>query len=525
MAARHSIESSSIYGKKIFLLGTSNLGPVNTPIKAISASHIKSVFGEEGTLLEAYRTIKESDFDCEVFMVKISGLHSELYLNINTPSGEIIERGFYLKAKHASEIYDDIIVTIDSASIYINYSTKALGEYVLEYKYQVEDDEGKPLYDNYGNPIYKTMYDLAEEINEDTRNLVSQVYCYANCNSNVLCNSALQGVNPRNNAFKGGNTGLYYNKNMLYNCLSDTYAILEGHDIDLILPLECYFDDTCTSNEDDLNEFYNLDREYLTLKNDGIYVSYYKQLLEFCKKQMRFGMITHGIMGMNRLNSPFINQDDYYCYLNHFKIINENTASMDKYRQLVSVCVGDLYTTYGTRISNSYIAYSALVANISIAENTTNKPLPVSFTSYVDFDNRMLNKIKDLGFTAFRYSILKKTVVVANGVTTSDDKNFKYLCNVRMCQLTMSRVRGVLNTFVGESINELIKTKEIEHSVIELLNKLISQKIISGFGINSITNPNTGHILLDLSFKTAYMLENIRAYSGLTAVRYGELYE
>lgn len=514
----------NLYGRKIFLLGTADFGPVNTPIKAQSASHVKQVFGEDGTLLNGYRVIKETDFNCDVYLVKVTGVHSELYLNINIAGGGMITNGFYLKAKSANEIYDDIEITIDSDAVYINYSTDEIGNYTLEYKYQLEDEYGNLIYDKDGNPIFKTLYDLVEEINEDTRNLVSNVYCYANCEPSVMANSALVGVNPRVSKFSGGNTGLYYNKNMLYNCLSDTYGILEGRDIDLILPLGCYFDDTFTDNEEDLSEFYDFDREYLTLKVDGVYLSYYKQLLDFCKKQMRFGFMTHGVMGMSLIKDPFIDQETYYNKLVHFKTINENEKIFDKYRQLVSVCVGDLYCTYGTRVYNSYVAYASLVANLVITENTTNKPLPDSFTTFIDFDTRMLNKIKDLGYTAFRYSILKKTVVCANGVTTSDDDSFKYFCNMRMCQLAMCRIRELLSTFIGENINTLIQTREIEQKVITLMNQLVANKVLSGFGINSVTNPNTGHVLLDLSFRTRYMLENIRAYSGLTTVRYGDEY-
>jgi hypothetical protein len=514
----------SLYGRKIYLLGTSNLGPVNTPIKIQSASHVKQVFGEDGTLLDAYRVIKESDFDCDVYMVKVTGIHSELYLNINVAGGEIINNGFYIKAKYANEMYDNTEIIIDSDAVYINYTTDEIGNYTLEYKYHMEDEYGNPIYDKDGNLIYKTLFDLAEEINEDTRNLVSNVYCYANCEPGVMANSALVGVNSRVNMLSGGNSGLYYNKNMMFNCLSDTYGILEGRDVDLIIPLACYFDDTWTDDSDALSLYYDLEREYLTLKENGEWVSYYKQLLEFCKVQMRFGYMTHGIMGLNRIKDAFIDQDTYYEKLVYFKSINENDKDYDKYRQLVSVCVGDLYSTYGTRIYNSYIAYASLVANLVITENTTNKPLPNSFTTFIDFDQRMLNKLKDLGFTTFRYSIYKKTVVCANGVTTSEDKAFKYFTNMRMCQLAMCKIRELLMTFIGENINTLIETREIEQSVINLMNQLVVAKVLSGFGINSITNPNTGHVMLDISFRTQYMLESIRAYSGLTTVRYGDDY-
>ena len=177
MASRYVVNKKNLYGKKIFLLGTSNLGPVNTPIRAISANHVKSVFGEDGTLLDAYRVIKESDFDCEVTLVKISGIHSELYLDINVPEGEIIKEGFYLKAKYANEIYDNIKVIIDEEALYIYYEGEELGDYTMEYRYNVQDENGEDVLDSDGNKIYKSMYDLAEEINEDARNLNGYVYC------------------------------------------------------------------------------------------------------------------------------------------------------------------------------------------------------------------------------------------------------------------------------------------------------------------------------------------------------------
>jgi hypothetical protein len=514
----------NLYGKKIFLLGTSNLGPVNTPIRAISASHVKSVFGTDGTLLDAYRVIRETMYDCEVYLVKVTGVHSEAYLNINLPNG-IAMNAFYLKAKSANEIFDNIKIIIDNDALYLYFEGDTLGDYKIRYPYAYEDDAGNQVLNDAGYPIYKTMYDLAEEINEDTRTLNSEVYCYVNCEADVLANSALVGVNPMQNKMNGGNSGLYYNKNMLYNCLSDTYAILEGRDIDIILPLGVYYDDTCTDNPEFLSEFYDTSREYLTLKTKTKYLSYYEQLLTFCRNQMQFGMITHGIMGFNLINDPFVDEDYYIDYLKYFKGANEVAIELQKYKQLTSVCVGDLYTTFGTRVSNSYIAYAALVADLAVTANTTNKPLPKSFTMFNDFSSRNLNKIRDIGFTALRYSIFKKCVVVANGITTSDDKNFKFLCNVRMCQLAMSYLKEVLSLFIGKNINVLMKTKELEQKVISLLNELVNKGVISGFMVNSITNPNTGHVMLDLSFKTLYMNEYIKAYSGLAAMMYGGDYE
>lgn len=513
------------YAKKIFLLGSADFGPVNLPIKVSSASHVKNTFGEKGTLLDAFRVIKESDLDCEVFMVKVTGRHSEAYLNINLPTSKIEENGFYFKSKYANEIYNDIEIIIYEDALYINYPTKELGNYYLQYKYNITDENGDDVLDDDGNLIYKTLYDLAEEINEDTRLMNSQVYCYLSCDPETMANTALVGVNEETNKLRGGNSGIYYNKNMTYNCLSDTYNILEGREIDIIVPIDCYYDDTFTDEKEKLEEFFDLEREYLTLKdNNNEYLSYYEQLLEFCRRQLRFGFITHGIMGMNPNKDTFLDQDKYYLKLQYLKKLNNKNKFYDKYRQLISICVGDMYTTYGTRIYNSYILYATLIASIQISENTTNKPLPDSFTVYNDFDNFSLAKIRELGFTGFRYSVLKKAPVVSSGVTTSDDPNFKYLCNIRMCQLVMTRVNKLLSQYIGENINSRIIIKQLEGKLIDLLTKLINDNVLSGFSVNSLTIQKMGHLLLDLSFKTVYMTESIRAYAGLACYTGGGSY-
>lgn len=491
------------YGKKIFLIGTSDLGPVNTPVKAISATHVRSVFGSQGTLLEAFRIIKETEFDCEVYLIKTTGIHSEAYLHVNEEGGTILEDGFYIKSKYANEKYNDIKITIDQDALYVHYG-KQLGDYTMEYKFS----------------DHISLIDLAEAINDDTRKLNGHIYCYTNCNPGTMSAGALSGVNPDTIKLTGGNSGLYYNKNMIYNCLSDTYSILEGRDVDIIIPLACYYDDTFSSKENDIDNFYDMNREYLTLKkNDEEYLSYYEQLLDFCIGQMRFGYLTQGIMGLNPTGNPFIDEESYLEVLEHFKHINQVPMSKRKYKHLISVCAGDMYCTFGTRILNGYVAYAALIAALMIKENTTNKPIPDSFTLYNTFSNECLEKLRELGYTSFRFSPLKNSVVVSNGITTSDEEEFKYLCNVRMSHLTMRYVREYLTQFIGQDLNTLIKTKELESGLVTLLAKLVDADILEGFSVNEVVNINTGHLFLDMSFKTLFMLEEIKAYSGIAAIK------
>ena len=86
-----------------------------------------------------------------------------------------------------------------------------------------------------------------------------------------------------------------------------------------------------------------------------------------------------------------------------------------------------------------------------------------------------------------------------------------------MVQLTMCYVRTLLSSYIGEGLSELIISKQIEKGLKSLLEALVRMNIITGYGINELINPVTGHIFIDLSLRTAYMIEDIRAFSGLAS--------
>lgn len=494
------IESHDKISNKIFLLGMAESGPVNTPIKVNSLSHAVSIFGYTGDLIDTYRAIVETNCDCEVYIVKVTGVHSDLYLNINECYGGIIKNGFYIKSKYANEKYNDVKVIIDNDAMYIHYDSKELGDYIKEYNFK----------------DYPTVYDLVEGINSDGRLLKGEVYCYATCDPSTLSVSAFGPVNNSINKLSGGNSGLYYNKNMLYNCLDHTYGILEGEEIDIIVPVGAFYDDTFEDITLNNSDYFDLNREYLTLKevDNSRYKSYYKQLLEFCIKQLRHSVITHGLMGTNLTKSPFIDEKKLIAKLSYIKDLNYY-KEYEKYMMLISVCVGDIYTNYGTRVLNSYAVYAPLIASIQMTENTTNKKIMGSFTLYNIFSNETIREFMKLGFVCLRYSPLEKTVVVATGVTTSNNEDFKFLCNIRMIQLTIFYLRIFYSTLIGKSLNQILKTRELEIGVNAILQKLSNENILKGYSINIISNLLTGNVLIGLSLKTIYMVENFDTYTGI----------
>ena len=481
-----------LINNKLYILGTAEFGPINSPLNVKSANEVFSIYGNRGTLIEAYNSISMLNLDVDIYLVKISGTHSETYLNINQIGSEVLEDAFYIKSKHSNEKYNNIKINIKENYIAFSY-----------------EDEENIFYNEYDFERFKTVQDLVEAINEDTRNLKNEVFCYANCDSSVLSKYAFLGVNNEEIYLTGGNSGLFYTKNMLFNCLEKTYSMLEGVQIDILMPLGINYDDTFTDNLEDQFKYYDPEKEYLTLKDkNGEYENFYKQLLKFCKNQMAFNCITHGVMSIDRSDSFNIDEDEYFERLKYFKDLNSNGVT-EKYRCLVSVCAGDLYSIYGTRIYNSQMAYAPIAASIGGNQNTTNKKADNSFTLYNTFSNELLAKLTDLGYVSFRFSPLTKTIVVTNGVTTSDDDNFKYFCNIRMVQIICRLIKESLEKFIGENIFEIIESKKIEAELESVFNTLIDTRLIEGFNVNNISNEETGNIFINLDLKTLDMVEEI----------------
>lgn len=489
------------YSKKIYLLGTAVSGPTNYPINIKSVKQLYATFGNMGTLIDAFVAIYDSKLDCEVYCVKVTGSHSEVYLDINTEHGEIISDGLRIYSKNADESCNDIKITISTNSFNIHLPD-SLGGVVMEYGY---DD-------------YVTLHELCDAINNDTKNLRNYVYCEANCDSFVRSKGSLNGVNPDVVNLKGGNTGLYYNKNMMYVALDTTYSLLEGIETDIVVPLGVYYDDTFTSNEKDLEEFYDLDREYLTLKDDyGKFCSYHNQLLRFCVHQMSHGIITYGVIGCSDIletYNGFCDENNYVEKLQYFKRIND-TDELKEYSHLITSTVGSLYCYYGTRKINSSIVYAAIASNISVAKNTTNVSIPKNFLLCNFFSNKFLHDLHNLGFTAFRYSEYSNSVCVSSGITMSNDGDMKYFVNVRMIQCTMSYVRRLFSEYIGQDMYKIVSSGILQDNLKSLLESLCNKKILKSYKVEEYRDFKNGKIIFKFKFKTVYMIEEYLLYTGI----------
>ena len=69
------------------MFGTTKYGKTFTPVRIKSLSHLYSEFGEYGSIIDVYISIKGMVNGVNIYCVKISGHSSKCCLNINGDSG------------------------------------------------------------------------------------------------------------------------------------------------------------------------------------------------------------------------------------------------------------------------------------------------------------------------------------------------------------------------------------------------------------------------------------------------------
>lgn len=228
------IVDDDLTGRRIYLLGSSEFGPTNTPIKIKSTTGLYNRFGKQGSLINAFHEVKYTSKGNEVYLVKTTGEHSAAYLNFNIEDGEIIENGVWFVAKDSNEIYNDIVIRPDVTKISIEYP-EAFGGYSISYYYQ----------------DYNTIEDLSKAINKDADIGKGFVYLYYNVDFYSKIENAFFSCNLPEVYMYGGRCGLNYNKDLLYNCLNKTYKMLESENIDIIVPVDAFIDDVHPYDQDD----------------------------------------------------------------------------------------------------------------------------------------------------------------------------------------------------------------------------------------------------------------------------------
>lgn len=500
------ILSDNLHGKHIYLLGSAEFGPTNEPILIKSTVGLHNKFGKYGTLIDAFHALKYTSKDNQVYLVKTTGEHATAHLNVNIQGGEIIESGLTFVSSQSNEAFNEVEIVVDIDRITFIFPDDILTNDVV-YKYN----------------DYPTIDKFCEAVNKDTKLKRSYIYAYYTVDSATPIKHALFACNPTSIFMYGGQCGLNYSKNLLYNCLERTYEILESHNIDIIIPVDAFMDDIYPddkgASEYQYNRrYYQPTKDYLTEDFTGKQLSFMNQLLQFCIKQLNSGWVTTGIIGYNpswKYASDYLYESDELARM--YKACFEyNLAWCDNsfYSFLVSVVAGDIRYNQGTIIDNGYLAYAALCSKTIITSGTTNIPISNTISLYHEFSEEVLKDLADTGIVTFRHSPLYETPVIYDGITASaEHENLKLYCNVRMIQMCMSYVNRLFQFYIGHNIVDLIEQDIIDTDLGNILNIIKSRGIITSFDYSLAPNYAKGEIKVYLNLMTCYMVKAVQICS------------
>lgn len=496
------------YGKNVYLLGTASFGPTNCPIKIKSLSHLYSIFGISGTLIEAYRQVYDIVTDINIYCCKITGRHSCTFLNVNIENDSVFENGLELKSMYSSDIFNEVKVSITETCISFEFP-KTLNIENISYYF----DE------------YETLGILVDQINKDTQNGLNCIDAQSYCDTDVESYCALSTVNPDSIYLFGGDNGLSASKNTLYYCLDDTLHLLEGEHIDILVPLGMYIDDIqLRSSKYDLSaydkNYYSNPKDTLTNDENNI-LSYYDLLLGFCVQQLNNGILTLGVMGYNQTSDMYLynNKEEYIKIAIEYLNENKFNKSYENYNQLISAVIGDIIMPYLETNTNGYVLYAIKLASLKVMDCPTNKPISNNVYLYNEFDNDDLETFSNNGLIAMRYSPLKKAVVFSSCVTTCDQDNLMYyIQNLKSIQFSVSCLYDIFQYYIGEDLNKLTIDNFLSNVITNCFNLIKSEGLIDEYKFN-IIRENQHDIKIYLYLKTKMMADFFKVVHRIKAKR------
>lgn len=456
-----------LFGKSLYLFGTAKYGKTFTPVKINSLSHLYSEFGEYGSLIDVYISIKGMVNGINVYCVKISGHSSKCCLNINIPDGDVINNAICFQCHKE---YNDIKLSVFNDSLVFEFPNKETNN-IFEYKINQ----------------YEPLDNLIKRINNDD----NDIECFCNCDNSIKPYGNIAIVNPSVVYFCGGESGLNASKLTLYNNLSTAFDLLRGELIDVYIPIDCFIDD-----------------EY----------DFYKLCIDFSMKQLSHGILSLGVMGFNSKEDDL----DKYVYNVKQEVKNLKLEQYKQYSSLVQIFAGSVITSYNVDYQyNGYAIYGALLCNVDMYKPPTSYNVDKNVFLYQEFNNKQLRELTELGVMCFRNSPLKQCIVCANNRTPCNSKHYKFINVVRAIEISTSCLHDICTILLGCNYEELMQNNNLEKILCQALNILVENNLLNYYNINiQTTNDKTNiehneSFIINLKLKNQYMNDFIERKGAL----------
>ena len=514
------------YAKSYYIMGICDKGPTNEPIKIENITQAHEMFGINDVTRAWHEAHSVMGNEANYYITRINGTPSEFMvfghrLNQSSNGGLMSEqyKAINLISYHSGEVWDECNITFTEDYIQINNPESIGGSASFYY----ED--------------HPTMGQLTEAINESFHagEIGIMASCYNQFDDVNDIKEMYKDTYYSPLYFSDGEDQIEVTKNELHELLDMTYNILEGRVIDIFSIIGAYFDDINPIDYyGDTNYgklYYSVDRDYLTNQHQ-IYpwrsVTFHGQAIDFCKRQMKQGILTHCVMAFNpvesveeilKVNSYSMKVADASCLNDRFDIVEEGSnGDVIDNGKYISLVLGEfLYQDHNgmSYYNNGFVAYGAYLASNLSASSPTNDIIPHISTIRYNLDDDEIDYMGRLGVVTFRKSILKQAIVVSNGVTAAlFDSPFHVVSNVRMVQLILNAYNSVLQAFVGQDVDRLMKTKAIDKTIELITTALISDGVAKNI-VPRLTISPVGVALLELDVLCNYSIEYVKATTNI----------
>lgn len=501
-------------GNTLLLLGTSINGPVNEPIRVASPAEAELYFGTEGTLIAGYRQAHAANPQADCYLMRATGQHARAVLW--ALDEDMVFAGLRLRAVAGGQRYNAV-----AAEVRVVYGEpNTVGDHALVV-YPARPELAPRAYKLDDHPLLGL---LVKAINEDA--MAGLVEVNASTDETMAPSNSLVGFNSETVYLEDGDDGLAPTKNELYAALEQSYRLLEGRPLDVVVPLGAAFDDTAAPT------YYGeavygqaplvAEGDYLSAaRPDGSPATFHGQLIAFCRSQQKFGMLTHGVLGMRPLPDQVFTGRLGFSYIRHLLAstaladrhgLTEGPSGQPDLGYCISVVANDL--SFNDEHPASWAAaYGAHILACGL-ENTANVPIRGATGQRLVFGDQELRLMARLGVVAPRYSVRHRQLVVSAGVTLALRASpLHHLTNVRTAQYALFRLREVLDRFLGDTRPNLGLQGMIEEAVEQCFAGLASAGILDRYDFKFQIEPylwqggRWGR--LNLTLGTRYSIEDI----------------
>lgn len=529
--------SPPLPGKRLLLMGLAKDGPVNTPIPVKTLQEAEDIFGSRlyGDLVKGFLQARLVP-GITIYLMRITGEYARA--NLQATVGIEKKNVISIRSIAAGDTYNDIRIYLD----------KVLKDNVQKDALIFEIPKAGMISRGYLLEDYASLEELVREINLDTQSRKNEVF--VTTSMPFLSPSLLVAANPKAIRMVGGHDGLTISKqglniqipkDNLYLALENSYSLLVGQEYDIICPVSARFDDSHPAyfygTAEYGNVFFASDDDYLALvdtEQADQLVTFHEQLIDFCRRQEAYGIISHGILGTREVKDLSDLTKHEYSYV---AALAQATAIRNRYGlayykngdwidkgHYLSVWAHDCYFYQGTEyqfMANGHVLYAAMMAGMNDSETLVNKPLPAGVALRYELADDELEDLATLGISTARWSVKRGAVIAASVTTGLYDSALHHLPNIRMIQMTMSEVYLAMEDMVGGNYVPAVTEREMDRRMNTVLSQLVTRNVLRDYtlSINYKRAENQGYISLELL--TKYAVEHVATSANMLFAQRG----